>query len=223
MANAPLPYVIRPITGGPEVDEAYAVLDAWFGVRAELERREVIDRWLAHPDGLTVDGIRMRYHLLVARTPAGELAGVRDCYVTVDPARRQCVVYLAHAFVTQPHRRSGLAQRLREVPIELARADLAEWDLADCALILGVEQEFADPAAEDTLIRLVAYGRAGFKAIAPAIPALRPGGLQRCRGFRARGPPAAPDGRGETHRPRGRRHAAPHFPTRTHDRRPLPR
>jgi 4-aminobutyrate aminotransferase/(S)-3-amino-2-methylpropionate transaminase len=169
MANAPLPYVIRPITGGPEVDEAYAVLDAWFGVRAELERREVIDRWLAHPDGLTVDGIRMRYHLLVARTPAGELAGVRDCYVTVDPARRQCVVYLAHAFVTQPHRRSGLAQRLREVPIELARADLAEWDLADCALILGVEQEFADPAAEDTLIRLVAYGRAGFKAIAPAI------------------------------------------------------
>ena len=36
-------YVITEVRGGPEVDEAYGVLHAWFGVRGELERRDVID------------------------------------------------------------------------------------------------------------------------------------------------------------------------------------
>ena len=163
------PYVIREVHGGPEVDEAYAVLDAWFGVRAELERRAVIDHWLAHPSGLEKPPFRMRYHLLTARAPDGSLAAVRDCHVTVHVERGLCVVYLAHAYVMPEHRRSGLAQNLRNLPVALARRDLAEWGIAERELLLAVEQEFIDPEAQDTLIRLIAYGRAGFKALSPAL------------------------------------------------------
>lgn len=162
-------YAIEEVRAGPAVDEAYAALDAWFGPRGELERRPVIDAWLSTPEGRTVPPVTMRYHLLVARAPDGSLAAVRDCHVTVDLARRVCVVYLAHALVLPPHRRTGLAQRLRDAPVDLARRDLAAWAAADAEVMLAVEQEPAAPQAEDTIIRLVAYGRAGFKAIAPSV------------------------------------------------------
>jgi 4-aminobutyrate aminotransferase/(S)-3-amino-2-methylpropionate transaminase len=160
-------YVITEVHGGPAVDEAYAVLDAWFGVRGELERRSVIDAWLAAPGGRVEGAVCTRYHLLTARAPDGSLAAVRDCHVAVDTARRLCVVYFAHAFVAPDHRRTGLAARLRDVPIALARADLADLGVPDAALLAGVEQEPIDADAPDTLIRLIAYGRAGFRAIDP--------------------------------------------------------
>jgi 4-aminobutyrate aminotransferase/(S)-3-amino-2-methylpropionate transaminase len=160
-------YVISEVRGGPAVDEAYAVLDAWFGVRGELERRSVIDAWLAAPEGRVHDGIRARYHLLTARAPDGSLAAVRDCYVTVDAAGEHCIVYFAHAFVAEGHRRTGLAGRLRDVPIELARADLVDFGAPTARILAAVEQEPVNEAAPDTVIRLIAYGRAGFRAIDP--------------------------------------------------------
>jgi GNAT superfamily N-acetyltransferase len=169
MSSAPSPYEIRELRGGAEVDAAYAVLDAWFGARAELERREVVDAWLAHPDGIRVGELRLRYHLLGAWAPDGSLAAVRDCHVTVDLAHGTCVIYLAHVYVMPDHRRTGLARRLREIPLELARRDLSEWGLPERELLFAAEQEFFDPAAADTAIRLVAYGRSGYRAIPPSV------------------------------------------------------
>jgi len=160
---------IREVRSGAEVDQAYAVLDAWFGVRAELERREVIDAWLAQPDGVRVGDLRLRYHLLTARSPDGRLVGVRDCHVTVDAGRGICVIYLAHVYVLPEQRRTGLAQRFRDVPLELARRDLRQWGLPEGETLFAAEQEFFDPAAVDTAVRLVAYGKSGYQAIAPHV------------------------------------------------------
>jgi GNAT superfamily N-acetyltransferase len=162
-------YEIREVRGRVEVDEAYAVLDAWFGVREELERRAVVDGWLAHSDGVQVGGLRLRYHLLVARAPDGTLAGVRDCHVTVDAGRGICVIYLAHVYVMPSHRRTGLAERLRDLPLELARQDLGRWRLPEGEVLFAAEQEFYDPSALDTAIRLIAYGRTGYQAIPPRV------------------------------------------------------
>jgi GNAT superfamily N-acetyltransferase len=163
------PYEIREVSGTVEVDEAYAVLDAWFGVRAELERREVVDAWLALGDGIQLGSVRLRYHLLSARTADGTLAGVRDCHVTVDAVRGICVIYLAHVYVMPDHRRTGLAQRLRDVPLELARCDFRRWGLPEGEILFAAEQEFYDPTALDTAVRLVAYGRTGYQAIPPRV------------------------------------------------------
>ena len=154
---------------GPVIDEAYALLATWFGVRGELERREVIDAWLAQPSGQAVGPILMRYHLLVARAPDGTLAAVRDCHTTVDSETGVCVVYLAHVLVDPRHRRTGLAHQLRDVPLELARRDIAAWGLPVASTILAVEQEPAALDKPETLVRLVAYGRAGFRAVDPSV------------------------------------------------------
>lgn len=168
-ARPPLDYTVEEVHSGPVVDTAYAALAAWFGVRGELERREVIDSWLERPEGQRVGNVQMRYHLLVARGPDGALAAVRDCHTTVDRVSGICVMYLAHVFVDPTHRRTGLAQRLRDVPLELARRDLADWGISCRELLLAVEQEPVVPEKEDTVVRLVAYGRAGFKAVDPAV------------------------------------------------------
>jgi GNAT superfamily N-acetyltransferase len=169
MSGVSRPYEIREVSGRVEVDEAYAVLNAWFGVRAELERREVVDAWLALGDGVQLGDVRLRYHLLSARTPDGTLAGVRDCHVTVDPVRGICVIYLAHVYVMPDHRRTGLAERLRDVPLELARHDFRRWGLPEGEILFAAEQEFYDPTALDTAIRLVAYSRTGYQAIPPRV------------------------------------------------------
>lgn len=161
--------MLAPVRGGEALDEAYRALDGWFGVRGELERRAVVEDWLRTPEGREVGGVRMRYHLLVARTVEGALAAVRDCHVTVDPSTGVCVVYLAHALVLPEHRRTGLARWLRELPVELAREDLVAWGVGASEVVLAVEQEPVARGAEDTVIRLVAYGRSGFQVVSPEV------------------------------------------------------
>src|SRR5262249_39741076 len=115
---------LAPVTSATEsiFDEAYAVLDAEFGVRGELERRSVVAGWLTRgaaqlemhgPTGETRP-LSWRYHLLVARdASSGAIAGVRDCHVTVEVARGTGVVYLAHTIVLPAYRRGGLASLFR--------------------------------------------------------------------------------------------------------------
>jgi GNAT superfamily N-acetyltransferase len=152
-------YAVEEVLSGAGFDAAYAMLDAQFGPRGELERKHVLAAWVA-AGAREVAGLRIRYHLLVARDAAGAVAGVRDCYVTCDDARRVCVVYLAHVLVLPPYRRTGLARQLRDFPVELARAQMAP----DSELVLAAEMEHADERPE-TRVRLLAYGRDGFAAI----------------------------------------------------------
>jgi GNAT superfamily N-acetyltransferase len=145
---------------GRSFEEAYGALAAEFGARGELERREVIERWL--------DAGQPTYHLLVARDEDGTLAAVRDCHVIVD--RGVAVVYLAHALVLPPYRRSGLGALLRRAPIAIAQREAG-----DAAILLAAEMEHPRLDDEASIIRLCAYGKDGFSAIAPtALPYFQP-------------------------------------------------
>jgi hypothetical protein len=166
-----------------EFDAAYGALAAEFGPRGELERREVVARWLDSaasaagppPAATTAGRFQRTYHLLVARDEAGALAGIRDCHVVLDLPNRVAVVYLAHAFVSPPFRRSGLGALFRAEPIAIAQRALAAAGIEVADVVLAAEME---PAALDdppSLVRLVAYGKDGFAAISPAaLPYFQP-------------------------------------------------
>jgi GNAT superfamily N-acetyltransferase len=149
-------------------DEGYAALDAEFGPKGELERREVLAMWFAGPrtppEGWA-PWIGCRYHLLLARSrgAGGGLAGVRDCFVALDAGAGRCVVILSHAVVLPPYRRSGVATLLRAAPAALARRTGA------AEITLFAEMEPVAPEDPATVVRLIAYGKAGFWAIPPAV------------------------------------------------------
>jgi 4-aminobutyrate aminotransferase/(S)-3-amino-2-methylpropionate transaminase len=152
---------VEPVGPGPEFDEAFELLWEQFGRNGELERRAVLEAFIAEPERLVAGGYRVRYRMLAARDADGALAGVRDCHVILDPTGRVCVIYLAHILVLPPYRRTGLAEMLRLAPLALAPP-------ADDVL-LAAEMEWADPDAPETLVRMMAYGRAGFAAVPPRV------------------------------------------------------
>lgn len=155
---------------GAAFDAAYGVLDAEFGPRGELERREVIARWLDEPPS-SGDGPFLRtYRMLTAHDPSGTLAGVRDCHVILDPQSATAIVYLAHVLVLPAFRRTGLGAIFRREPLAHARRALADAGMADrpVDVLLAAEMEPASLGDEASVIRLVAYGKEGFSAIAPA-------------------------------------------------------
>lgn len=173
----------------PLLDRGYRFLEAYFGPKNEIERREVVDRWasgLADPG----PGFAARYRMILAFDPTGALAGVRDAYAVLDPAARVCVVYMAHLLLAPDARRGGLASLLRAAAATLGRELIAERGLAgEAELLLAVEQEPIDPADADSHVRLVAYGRAGFQAVDPrALPYCQPD----FRDLDAAGVPASP-------------------------------
>lgn len=148
-------------------DQGYEPLFERFGPPGEIERRDLLRRWFDGPVPGPDPEIDVRYHMVLAWDPTGALAGVRDCFVTVDRKARRVVVLLSHVLVLPPARRSGLAALLRAVPIELARRAAAEHGVDDPAITLFGEMETVVPAERDTVIRYVAYGRAGFRAVDP--------------------------------------------------------
>jgi GNAT superfamily N-acetyltransferase len=153
----------------PAFDAAYKLLDAEFGVRGELERREVLEGWLARRSGLLSGDINIQYFIVIVRDREGNIAGIRDCYVTNDPKHpERCVVYLAHVLVLPAYRRSGVASLLRASPAVLARQESAKYTDKPLEILLAGEMEPLSLEHEDTLVRLIAYGKSGFWAIDPA-------------------------------------------------------
>jgi GNAT superfamily N-acetyltransferase len=163
-------YRIQRVTSaaGRDFDQALAALEREFAPRGEIERREVIADWLSRPGAQQHQGLWHRYHLLAARDADGKLAGARDAHTVVDAERKIAVVYLAHVLVVPAHRRKGLSALLRAAPISLGRDALAEAGAPGAEILLAAEMEPASREQRDTLVRLVAYGRAGFRAISPA-------------------------------------------------------
>lgn len=165
----------------PDFARAYDALDREFGARGELERRSVVEHWVARDAAGTwarpTPTLRTRYYLVEATTDRGELAAVRDCHVVIDVSRNVAVVYLAHVLVLPAHRRGGLSALMRAVCVTLGRRALAELCAGADApeLLLAAEMEPAADDDEASIVRLVAYGRAGFQAIDPhALPYAQP-------------------------------------------------
>jgi GNAT superfamily N-acetyltransferase len=151
-------------------DEGYRILDAQFGPMNELERREVLDRWftrgsLSPPDA----AIQARYHMLLARDARGAVVAVRDCFTAVDRGASRVVALMSHSLVLPAHRRSGIAALLRASPVVFARRDAEAAGCKDPEILLVAEMEHVEPAAKDTVVRLMAYSRAGFRMVPPWI------------------------------------------------------
>jgi hypothetical protein len=147
--------------------EAYRLLHVEFGDKGELEREDVVRGWVGGSASEPPTGALERdYHLLIARDPTGRIAAVRDCHVSLDATARICVVYLAHVLVLPEHRRTGLAHLLREAPRVLGRRACST--LEDSELLLAAEMEPVPSNGTEEIVRLVAYGRAGFRVVDPA-------------------------------------------------------
>jgi 4-aminobutyrate aminotransferase/(S)-3-amino-2-methylpropionate transaminase len=157
-------FTLSPAATEAEFVEGWRVMWDAFGPTGEIEREETLRAWfsagsLSEPD----HPVQAHYHLLLARDGDGTLAAVRDCFVAVDKGNQRAVVLLSHSFVMQAYRRTGLAAMLRTAPVELARRHLG----GEGEIVLAAEMELVDPHARATVIRLLAYGKAGFSVITP--------------------------------------------------------
>jgi len=173
-AAAAARFTLAPARTDADFTLGHRVIDGAFGPTGEIEREETLRAWfavgsLSEPDA----PIRAHYHLLLARDSDGALAGVRDCFVTVDPHANhgvgRAVVLLSHSFVLEDYRRTGLAALLRTAPVALARRALADAGAPGGEVLLVAEMELIDPRARISVIRLVAYGKAGYGVIPPHV------------------------------------------------------
>jgi hypothetical protein len=109
----------------------------------------------------------------------GQPAAVRDFTVITSPdfAHLKVLVHLSHNLVLPNWRRSGLAAWMRALPMAAARlagATLPE-NHPGGRIALASEMEAPNPGVPATLVRLGAYGKAGFRKIDPAaVPFLQP-------------------------------------------------
>jgi hypothetical protein len=169
----------------PDFAQAYSLLWGAFGAQHEMEREEVIRRFLQHDSYQpTPTGTFSRYALIVAKDKDGVVRGARDCSILVNPAYAPdlCLVYLSHIFMVPEARGTVLSYWLRIAPVELAMQYLADlWALGKFELPapdapgknfgmridLAAEMEYFTPEERLSCQRLLFYGRGGFDAINP--------------------------------------------------------
>lgn len=147
-----------------ELDEGFAPMWAEFQPTGGIERREVLVAWLRGELGRD-PAIPVRYRMLLVKDGAGALVAVRDHFLVHDLAGRHVTVLYSHSYVPPAHRRSGVAAILRAAPLADARALLG----GDGTIDLVVEQDHPVVKQVVSRARLVAYGRAGFRALDPAV------------------------------------------------------
>lgn len=145
----------------------YDTLDAQFGPVGEIERREVLRHWF-RARSLTAprSGIRVTYHMSLV-WEGDALAGVRDDYTAIDVARGRSVAFMSHSLVLPRWRRTGLGALLRALPAAHARDDAKAWGVDVRERTLLAEMEMMEPEREETRVRLLAYGRGGFRVVPP--------------------------------------------------------
>lgn len=153
----------------PAFDAAYSMLHEFFAPRGELEDREALARFTRERVIHYAPGMEGHYRLIVA-WDGDDLAGVRDCYVDLDLPNRLCLAALAHTLVAPRFRRTGLAAVFRALPATLAREAVAERyeDPGSVPILIAAEMEPVELDNLDTVVRLLAYGRSGFKVLDPA-------------------------------------------------------
>ncbi|EYF06028.1 Hypothetical protein CAP_2488 [Chondromyces apiculatus DSM 436] len=169
----------------PEFDEGYQLLWDTFGPTAEMERKDVLRKFLRDdPFEPEPSGTYMRYFFLVARGEDGKIRGVRDGTVLVNPAYAPdlCVVYLAHIYMKPEARGTVLSYWLRISPVEIAMQFLldlhtmgkialpapnAPGKYFGMRMNLTAESEYFSPEEPVSWQRMLFYGRGGFDAINP--------------------------------------------------------
>ncbi len=155
-------------------EQAYSQLWKEFGSKDEMESLDVIGKRLARDPHIPIDSLHLLYELLYARdTTTGAFAAVRD-HTAIAMANAQppaVVVHLSHVLVAPAHRGSGLAGWMRTFPIATAReCAKAVWgDAVQPGITLVAEMEHVDESDPATIGRLIAYEKAGFLKVDPAV------------------------------------------------------
>ncbi len=172
---------------------AYDILWKAFGPHGEMERQEAIERFL-RDDAFdpTPSGTYIRYFLIAARDRHGNILGVRDGSILVNPAYEAdfCVVYLSHLYMLPEARGTVLSYELRIAPVEIAmdylralhvrgRIRLPAIDQPGryfgMRITLTAEMEYYSPEESVSWQRILFYGRGGFDVINPRhFPYLQP-------------------------------------------------
>jgi len=177
----------------PCFEQAYQILWQAFGAHGEMEREDVIRRFLREDAyDPTPNGSYIRYFLIAARDKHGNICGVRDGSVLVNPsyAPDLCVVYLSHLYMLPAARGTVLSYELRIAPVEVAMDYLQELHTRGkitlpapnqpgkhfgMRLDLAAEMEYYTPDEPVSWQRILFYGRGGFDAVNPRhFPYLQP-------------------------------------------------
>jgi 4-aminobutyrate aminotransferase/(S)-3-amino-2-methylpropionate transaminase len=152
-------------------DEAFTIgydtLDVQFGPVGEIERRDVLGRWFRE-GSLSRAGsvVQVTYHMSLV-WDGDALAGVRDDFTAVDRETGRVVAFMSHSLVLPAWRRTGLATLLRALPAAHARVDAERLGIAASERSLLAEMEMMEPDRQETRVRLLAYGKAGFRVVPP--------------------------------------------------------
>lgn len=155
-------------TGDPHFDAAFGALWSEFGAAGEIEQAEVLGMRMKWDPSQAVDGCSLCYQLLLV-TSGGKFAAVLDQTAIVCEGEPGALVHLSHNLVAPEWRRTGLAGWLRALPVTTARMALAARHLpTDSPITLVGEKEHPDASDQATLVRLVAFEKAGFKKIDPS-------------------------------------------------------
>ncbi|MFO0647206.1 MAG: hypothetical protein U0326_13280 [Polyangiales bacterium] len=177
----------------PDFAAAYKILWDAFGAHGEMEREDVIKRFI-RDDAFdpTPSGTFIRYFLIAARDRKGNILGVRDGSILVNPgyAPDLCVVYLSHLYMMPESRGTVLSYELRIAPVEVAMDYLLELHTKGriklpapeqpgkhfgMRIDLTAEMEYFSPDDPVSWQRILFYGRGGFDAVNPRhFPYLQP-------------------------------------------------
>lgn len=157
------------VRSAADFDEGYRLLDAQFGAVNEIERREILERWLKEGSLSPRDAqVIAFYRMLLARDSDGKTIAVRDLFSAVDREQRRVVALMSHSLVLGPHRRTGIGALLRAAPAAVAREEAERFEIERPEILLVAEMELARPGSVETLVRLTAYRKGGFWVVPPS-------------------------------------------------------
>lgn len=155
-------------TEDPYFDMAFGSLWAEFGVIGEMEQVAVLARRLKWNPLEPREGASLRYSLVLL-TCGNQFVAVRDHTVIVLEDQPGAVVHLSHNLVAPRWRRSGIAGWMRALPVSDAQECLGLLGRPiDSPVTLVGEMEHLHPERPSTLVRLMAYEKAGFQMVDPS-------------------------------------------------------
>ena len=169
----------------PDFERSYRILWDAFGPQGEMEQESVIRSFLLDdPFEPEPSGTYFRYFMIAAMDRDGNLRGVRDGTVLVNPAYAPdlCVVYLSHIYMLPEARGTVLTYWLRSAALEIATQYLFDLHARRKIVLpapempskyfgmkvdLAAEMEYFSPEDRLSLQRILFYGRGGFDVIDP--------------------------------------------------------
>ena len=169
----------------PDFDRAFSLLWDEFGVHGEMEPVEAIRNFLDDdPFEPSPSGTFFKYFMFVAKDREGNLRGVRDGTVLINPSYDPdlCLVYLSHIYMLPEARGTVLSYWLRTAPLDIAHQFMADLHARGLVQLpqpdapskyfgmtvdLCAEMEFFTPEERISWQRILFYGRGGFDVINP--------------------------------------------------------